>query len=225
VKSKHYLFIYDWREIIVLALIAITLSIFTFTLGVHWGKGIGHKSSETSTTAVTAVETLPDAIPNKQEFAESEKKIQQTIEDLLTRELHDEVSRTGIRLRTARQTELPEQMKSARSSQPFQDLTPEPEPSPLVQRKIASETAKSNQANPYSLQIGSFQSMEEARDRASRFEGLSHKVFLKETEVAGKGKWHRIYLGEFPNRLAAEKVGKELKLANKVQTFIVVKLE
>src|SRR6476620_4017053 len=112
VEQKQRFFIYDRKEMGVLLLLGVLVAVFAFTLGVHLGKRVEQKPStpaphEAPTEAV-AVPTVPDQLPNRQELTEQSKGAQQAADETLSQALHEEVARTGIKLDTPKQTQLPE---------------------------------------------------------------------------------------------------------------------
>ena len=88
------------------------VAVFTFTLGVHLGKRAGGNTRGRVTASSPLLETVDDIVPNRDEAADNAKEAKQVIEDSLNQQLHDEVTRTGIRLHTPHQVELPEKPKT-----------------------------------------------------------------------------------------------------------------
>jgi cell division protein FtsN len=78
-------------------------------------------------------------------------------------------------------------------------------------------------AGKFTLQIGSFPAIDEARDQADSLEALGMKPFLRPAEVKGK-RWYRLYVGGFENHEAAEKAGKRYVAQHMVEAFVVSKM-
>jgi cell division septation protein DedD len=89
-------------------------------------------------------------------------------------------------------------------------------------RKIASEGESHHDAQ-YTLQIGSFPNLAEAKKQLSALQKAELKAFLHEAAIKGKGKWYRLYLGGYSSREAAEEAGEKYKTENKIHSFIVTK--
>jgi cell division septation protein DedD len=51
--------------------------------------------------------------------------------------------------------------------------------------------------------------------------GLS--PWIREVQIAGKGRWYRVYEGGFENRAEAEKSGSRLKSEGSIASFVVTK--
>lgn len=110
-KYKQRLFIYDRREITTLIALAVMLSVFCFTLGIHLGKRAGTRTLNAESTETSTVTTVGDTLPNQQELSEQAKGSDQTAEETLNQDLHDAVLRSGIKLDTRHQVDLPEKPK------------------------------------------------------------------------------------------------------------------
>ena len=108
-EQRQRLFIYDRKEMGVLVLLGLVVALFAFTLGVHLGKRIGPRGA----ISQLPIETIPiptqaDKTPNRQELTEQAKGVSLAVEESMNQVLHDEVARTGVKLDTLRQIELPD---------------------------------------------------------------------------------------------------------------------
>ena len=72
-KHKQSLFIYDRKEMVVLSLLVVMISFFTFTLGVHLGKRLTTRGS-TLEKDVSLVRSLPDSLANSQDLLKTGKR-------------------------------------------------------------------------------------------------------------------------------------------------------
>lgn len=77
-------------------------------------------------------------------------------------------------------------------------------------------------AGKFSLQIGSYPSMAEAKSQMRVLEDAGLKASVHEAEVKGK-KWFRIYVGEFPSREAADQAGREYVSQHTIEGYVVSK--
>ena len=236
--QKQRFFIYDRKEMGVLLLLGLMVAVFAFTLGVHLGKRVAPKPDVSSTHQAEAVETLPDQVPNRQELTEQGKGAQQAADESLNESLKEEVDRTGLRLDTARQVQLPEQPLSQNAGATT-DTKPSASPRPIKKAAssdapksaVDSESAQTDFAalrrvppeGRFTLQIGSYPSLEEARDQSESLEALGLKPFVRPAEVKGR-QWYRVYLDGFPNREMAEKAGARLLGQHKIEAYVVSKM-
>src|SRR4051812_34227284 len=97
-KRPQNLFIYGSKEMVVLILLLGMIGIFTFTLGIHLGKRVNLKTGAFAIKDLSIIGSVPDQIPNRQEFAEQAKSTQQILEETLKEELHEEVAKAAIHI-------------------------------------------------------------------------------------------------------------------------------
>ena len=218
-KQKQVLYIYDRKEMIVLSLIIIVLSVFAFTLGIHLGKRVGPRGWVAKPGDTRPVNTIADEVPNRQDLVGRGKLAQQVLQESLSQELHDEVSRAGIKIDTQRQVDLPDNTLAPNGGA----TTLGKNDSEKVSRHPDSIEAIEHRSK-YTLQIGSFPSESEAKEQLLALEKTDLKPYLREAEVKGKGKWFRLYLGGFSTRASAEQNGQRYKTEHKIASFIVSKL-
>ncbi len=109
---KQYLFIFDHREMTVLVLLGILVAVFSFTGGVHFAKRLTNYSIEASAPKTHEVQAVADQVPNQLDLVEQGKRVNETVDQTLQQTLHDEVARTGIKLQTGHQVELPDTAKT-----------------------------------------------------------------------------------------------------------------
>jgi cell division septation protein DedD len=216
VKQKQHLYIYDRREILVFILLVLMIALFTFTLGIHLGKRIGTRIAGMGIDDIRSIQTLADPVPNRQELTEQAKGANEALEETLNHELREEVNHMGIKLKTPRQVVLPAHPKTANAGA-----------TTLNAGKLKTVSAKiphSPETARYTLQIGSFPTIEEAATYLNKFSESKTKTFLKATEIKGKGKWYRVYIGKFESKTAAEQAGETYKKDHVITSFIVSKL-
>ncbi len=200
--GRPKLFIYDRKEVLLLLLIAVMVAIFSFTLGVHLGKKVTLSQKVHLPGDASLVGTEADAIPNRQELAEQAKGVQQAGDESLGQALHDEVTKTGIKLNVPKQVELPKVTKSEKAE------------------KKASQKTSQKAAN-YSVQVGSFPSEKDARQRLRRLEQMGMDGFIHSAQIKGKGKWFRLYTGHFATKELATAQGLKLKKKKIIDSFVV----
>ncbi len=111
-ETKNQLYIFGKKEIGLLIAMGLGIASFSFTLGIHMGKRIAPKGVEAKSNSGTPLETASDKIPDRHELAEQAKGVQGAADESLNQSLHDEVTRTGIKLDVPRQIELPKNSKN-----------------------------------------------------------------------------------------------------------------
>lgn len=231
-EQKQRFFIYDRKEMGVLLLLGVMVAIFAFTLGVHLGKRVGPQAVAQGPGDAETVPTVPDKIPNRQELTEQAKGAQQAADESLNQALHDEVARTGIKMDTPRQLALPEKTvsKNAGATNPHPteaaevaEAAPAPAEKPIAHAE--ADAVALHRAAPdgrYTLQIGSYPVLDEARDQADSLEALGLKPYMRPATVRGK-QWYRLYIGGYKSLEAAEKTGARYVTQHMIEAYIVAK--
>lgn len=214
-EQKQRFFIYDRKEMGVLLLLGVMVAIFAFTLGVHLGKRVGSHTLAAAPADADSVPTVPDKIPNRQELTEQSKGAQQAADESLNQALHDEVARTGIQVDTPHQVKLPEKPVSENAGATT-GAAPQPEADAIALHRPVP-------VGKFTLQIGSYPTMEEARDQADSLEALGLKPVMRPADVKGK-RWYRLFAGNFNSKELAEKAGAQYVSQHMIDAFIVSKM-
>lgn len=110
-ERKKRLFIYEGKELTVLLILGSAVAAFAFTMGVHLGKRMGPKTAG-GQSETQILGGSPDALPNRQEIADQNKGVNQAADETLQKSLHEEVARTGLKLESSRQIDLPGKTKN-----------------------------------------------------------------------------------------------------------------
>lgn len=204
---KPRLFVYDRVEILVLMGLGVIIAAFSFTLGVHLGKKVSPKdiSAEKS---VSPIPTHGDKVPNRQEVAEYAGEAEKGAEEAMNQALHEEVQRQGIKLDQPRPTELPD--KSAAEKSGHASSAP-----------AVSTAPKAEVSGKFTLQVGSFPTIGEARALRDSLEAHGLKPFLKSAKVGGKGTWYRVFVGSFGSREEADQRGTQYQGKSYIESFVV----
>lgn len=79
-----------------------------------------------------------------------------------------------------------------------EDIPEEPSPPKLV--------ASRPEPGKFRVQVSSFQDLKYARSLESRVRAQGYPAFVASVEIAGKGEWYRVYLGEYTSYKQAEQV-------------------
>jgi cell division protein FtsN len=204
-EKRQRLFIYDRKEVLVLLLLAVMVTLFAFTLGLHMGKRVVTKTVHTGAAPVDPAETNPDAIPNRQELTEQAKNAPEAVEESLDQELHNEVARNGLKMEVPRQVDLPKETKSEKHAAP-----------------TAIAAAKRHApSGRYTLQVGSYADLKQAREQVDALEAAGIEPLLRSIQIKGKGTWYRIYLGGFNTKEEAEKAGARFRESHMIDSFII----
>lgn len=226
---KRRLFIYDRKEVGVLILLGVGVALFAFTLGVHLGKQVVPKAIETASEAKPA-ETLTTAetqAPSRVEISQEVKNVPAAVDETLDQSLRDEIAKTGMKVDKTRQLELPKNLHEETSKPEVgAKETAEPKAEPKTEKKTAKtepKVAAEPAGGRYTLQVGSYPSLHDAEPVLLQLNENGLRAEVREVELAGKGKWFRLFVGQFDSVKEAEKAGKSFKKERRIAEFVVVK--
>ncbi len=218
-ERKQRLYIYDRKEIAVLSTVCVLITAFAFTAGVHYGKKIAPPGSPPPGESGNALSTQGDKVPSRREISEAAPGVSEAIDDTLQKSLHEEVARTGVQLERARQVELPSETRAERKGVAQEGLQEKEES--LAGPLALSAEKRPPPAGKFTLQVGSFPTVEEARDLIDSLEALGIKPFLRSVDLDKKSKAFRVFLGGYASREDAEDAGARYRAKNIIDTFVV----
>ncbi len=111
------------------------------------------------------------------------------------------------------------------------EVKPEKEKAALPPKQTASKQPLSQAKAPapthisklrYTIQIASYQEKDMAEEEVKNLKMHGYAAFIVSSDVPDKGTWHRVRLGSFPNRAAAEKLMKQLQSKDGISSFITI---
>jgi DedD protein len=81
--------------------------------------------------------------------------------------------------------------------------------------------AAANTKTRYTVQTGSYPERQLAEDEVKRLKKRGYAAFIVSSELNGKGVWHRVRLGSFSNRAAAEKLQRTIHDKERITTIVI----
>lgn len=147
----------------------------------------------------------------------AELQAQQRELEQLRRQQHERVDESGAGFgELTFYTELPSQ-----SVTPAPLAEAPPKPAPSRPKKVEPEAAKAKSAQPvrkpaggrFRVQVASYRGEAEAEALRLRLAKMGIPAWVEAAEVAGRGRWHRVYAGPYASRSQAEKVRLRIKRA------------
>jgi cell division septation protein DedD len=93
------------------------------------------------------------------------------------------------------------------------------QPQPLAKKEPAASSASAKLR--YTVQTASYQERSMAEDEVKRLKKRGFAAFIVSSEIAGKGVRHRVRIGRFANRAAAEKIQKTIHEKERILTIVV----
>jgi cell division septation protein DedD len=163
-------FVFEKKEIFLIFVFVLIMSVTCFTLGVNLGKKLALEKSGVTPADVKALEMKSV----EEEFAD-----QVMAEDKLSDEEKIEL--------------LKKEMKDKLDNE-LQSISQEDTPAAAV-------STPATPANPnigkFSVQLGSFNNMQDAKQFAEGFTARGYEAIIYETQLADKGTWFRVIIGIF----------------------------
>lgn len=182
-EDNAKVFVFEKKEIFLIFVFVVIMSVTCFTLGVNLGKKLALEKSQVTTEDVKTVEmksTLEadvEATLAQPELSEEEKL--KALKEESNRKLNESLSQ-------------------------FADDTMNSAPATTGTPASEVTTAKPN-AGKFTIQLGSYDSMADAQQFAEGFKVRSYDtVIINEVVIKGKGTWYRVSLGLFDTAQAAK---------------------
>jgi cell division protein FtsN len=235
VDQKRRLFIYDRKEVGILILLGVGVALFAFTLGVHLGKQVVPKATEAALEAkpVDPLTAAEPSAPSRVEISGEVKNVPAAVDETLDQSLRDEIAKTGMKVDKTRQVELPSTVHAskettspevgAEGNAPKKSAPVATAPKSMARKsEPATESAAENVSSRYTLQVGSYPSLREAEPELLKLNENGLRAEVREVELTGKGKWFRLFVGQFDTIKDAEKAGKSFKKERRIADFVVV---
>ncbi|MBU6153866.1 MAG: SPOR domain-containing protein [Bdellovibrionales bacterium] len=198
-KSEKF-FIFSWKEVLVLGLVAITAIGFFFTLGLHYGKKMNVDSRE-SETPVAKLESSPESVPPKETLEQGAHHVEDTAAEAIHEATHEEMEVSKLKVEQSRPLELP-----ARKVE--------------VANEGSTETKTTS--GRFAVQLGSYPSSKDAQKRISQYLKRGIRTEMR-TALVNSETRYRVVIPGFQNLKQADQKGKELQDARKVESFVVIK--
>ena len=216
---RRKLFIYDRKEVGILILLGVGVALFAFTLGVHLGKQVVPPVGEVVAEhpSIDPVDAAKLQNPNRNEIAGEVKNVPEAVDETLDQNLRDEVAKTGLQINHKKPLSFPEKTRAETVHRPETGANGHPADS------IKPTAPKTTAGGRYTLQVGSYPSLNDAEPVLLKLNEQGLRAQVKEVEIRGKGKWFRLFVGEFQTVSDAEKAGKTYKDESRIGEFVVVR--
>jgi cell division protein FtsN len=167
-EENNKVVVFEKKEIVLVLFFVLILIITSFTLGIRLGKKLSLNEAGIKEQDVKAVELRSVDEENAQAIVEEDAKL--TDEEKLKKLMEESKARLTDELEKFSAEEGPEK-------------TP--------------EAVKNPMAGKFTIQLGSYNTPEEARQFAEGFTVRGYSPIINEVSIAGKGKWYRVSLGLF----------------------------
>jgi cell division protein FtsN len=194
-EDNAKVFVFEKKEIFLIFVFVVIMSVTCFTLGVNLGKKLAFEKS-----GVTAEDAKTVEMKSVQE-EDVEKTMegpQVSDEEKLQKLMDESKEKLNSELQNLSSEETP---------------VAKPESTPAVAIKPSEVSTASAQAGKYTIQLGSYSTMEEAKQFAEGFTVRGYNPIINEVIIPEKGTWYRVSLGLFGTTAEArEYIKKEASL-------------
>ncbi len=182
-EENNKVIIFEKKEIIIVLIFVVVLIITSFTLGIRLGKKL----------ALTESGIAPEDVKSVEMKSVVEEDADQTFSD--DAKLTDEEKLK--KLMDESKTRLTDELEKFSSEEKPKDVSVDAEESPAP--------AQSTMTGKFTIQLGSYNTVEEAKQFAEGFTVRGYSPIINEVKISGKGTWYRVSLGLF-NSLEDAKV-------------------
>lgn len=170
-EENNKVIVFEKKEIILMLIFVVVLIITSFTLGIRLGKKLSLAESGVKDEDVKSVELKSVAEEDADVTVSEDSKL--TDEEKLKKLMDESKERLKDELSKFSTEEAP-----AASKEP-------------------NKSEKNPMAGKYTIQLGSYNSMEEAKQFAEGFTVRGYSPIINEVKIPNKGNWYRVSLGLF----------------------------
>jgi cell division protein FtsN len=169
-EENNKVIIFEKKEIIIVLVFVMVLIITSFTLGIRLGKKLAFNEAGIKPEDAKAVELKSTVEEDAESTIVEDSKL--TDEEKLKKLMEESKSRLT--------EELEKFSSEDKNSAPQEDLAP-----------------RSEMAGKYTIQLGSYNTVDEAKQFAEGFTVRGYSPIINEVTIEGKGTWYRVSLGLF----------------------------
>ena len=209
-ELEDYFCRFTFGQFVTLILLEIVTLFFVFYLGARYGPDlIGGRSSQ-SRTAGGLSPDLPKDQPSRVDEIVGPSPVDYTYPEVLSGSGGDKAIRVKPSGLTAEEYE-----KRRR------DLPESPQEIKEPENSVATAAAEIPKGK-YTVQVGSYQSAEEASALVKGWKGKGYSSFMSVGQIPQKGTWYRVRIGGFPTREKAEDFLEKFKVKEKTAGLVVL---
>jgi cell division protein FtsN len=197
-EENNKVIIFEKKEIILILLFVLVLIITSFTIGIRLGKKLAFSDSGIKAEDVKTVELKSEEEESVEETISEDSKL--TDDDKLKKLMEESKER------------LSDELEKFSSEETTNSSSVEPQPDKSIIGK-------------YTIQLGSYNSLEEAKQFAEGFTVRGYSPILNEVKIEGRGTWYRVCLGAFNDSKEADDYIKKEKSLFSGQDYVVIELK
>ncbi len=173
-EENNKVIVFEKKEIILVLIFMLILIVTSFTLGIRLGKKLSFKEAGISDKDLATVELK----------STTEEDVDQTM--VADSKMSDE----------EKLNKLMDESKN-RLSDELEKFSSEEKPAQGGPIASVPEAPVSTMAGKFTIQLGSYNTVEEAKQFAEGFTVRGYSPIINEVKIDGKGNWYRVSLGLF----------------------------
>ncbi len=217
-ELEDYFCRFTFGQFVTLILLEIVTLFFVFYLGAKYGpdlmgtrQGIAKDDSS----------VLPHESKSIDELVGT-PSVEYTYPEVLT----DQDQKRGIRVKPSGLTAEEYEKRGREQKAVITEETPIEVPTIEVKKEPpappAPEVTTSQPTGKYSIQVGSYQSEEEANAKVGLWKEKGYSAFMEVGQIPDKGIWYRVRIGGFPTREKAQEFLDQFKTKEKTEALVVL---
>ena len=210
-KTEKF-FIFSWRELLVLFLVAATAMVFVFTLGLHYGKRVAGEGKPVE-SAVASLDSSPEAAPPKETLEQGAQHSESASHEAIQEATAKAIEENHLKVNEPKPVDLPAEKGAVHA------------PAKVAEKPVEKAAEKPAEVQiRYAVQLGSYPSAKEAQKKISVYSKRGFKSEMR-TAVVNSETRYRVVVPGFKTLKQADARGKELKSARKIESFVIIKTE
>ncbi len=199
-EENNKVVIFEKKELVLISLLVVILIVTSFTIGVKMGKRISLDATGVTTEDKKTVELKSAVEEDAEKTLSSESQL--TDEEKLKKMMDES------------KTQLTEELEKFSSDEKKTDAAAAPVSTPA-----------NPMAGKYTIQLGSYNTVEEAKQFAEGFTVRGYNPIINEVKIEGKGTWYRVSLGAFDTVESAKKYIRDEKSLFSGQDHVITEIK
>jgi cell division protein FtsN len=210
-EENNKVIVFEKKEIILILLFVVVLIITSFTLGIQLGKKLAFEESGIKPEDQKTVELKSSIEEDVEKTVEEESKL--TDEEKLKKLMDESKNR------------LSDELEKFSTEDKEKDKDKDKEKEKVEPNKSVEPQASSAMSGKYTIQLGSYPTVEEAKQFAEGFTVRGYSPIINETTLDNKGTWYRVSLGLFGSVEEAKAYVKNEQSLFSGQDYVITELK
>jgi len=233
-ENESFFCRFTFGQFFALLVLEVFTLFFVFYLGARYGREFLGLDREPPVTVVgQAPAQFPAQVTTTQD-AEAQKIASELVSKAQTPELKERIKQMmGSEAQQQPTAAMPEQPIAAPPTQeepvPLAAATPDEGPMPFRSHQASGTESeggvirvKSAENARYSIQVGSFQNMNEANAKVQSWKQKGYPSYVMIADIPNRGRWYRVRLGGFATRSDASRYLAKLRTKENVDDALIV---